>query len=311
MISVGNNKPLTTAMPNVEANKTSNPQNDGYKRITKGQIKDILATPQVMRSDCYLVSTLKSLAKSRHGKQMLKNSIKTSPDGDTFEIQFKKYGENGNYGVQNDNAYKASTGRHQFNPTGAVERATNELVQDKTSSKPILLRMFAPLFCEETPVECNLASVYMENLTGKKPISIGDDCLLPLSHKKEEATKLLDEIGDKPMNKHSFVAGSKLAGTKDGIGSMHYYVVKKVDKDKKEVHLVNPRYVDLSKGTIEKDIETDMIDELPSNTEMANEILNQTKDNLKKMPKVYKLSYEQFMKNFRSLVGYFDEKGQK
>ena len=284
----------------------TNPAETGYKKITGGQIKDILATPQVTRSDCYLVSTLKALAKSRIGKQMLKQSIKTSEDGDTFEVTFNKYDKDNSYKVHKDEKYNTVTSRHQFNPTGAVETATNFVVQDRKDSKPTIIRTFAPLFCADSPVECNLASVYMETLTGRKPVSLGDDSLLSLNSKKEEAEKLLDKIGDVTMNKHSFVAGSKLMNTRDGIGKMHYYVIKKVDKDKKEVHLINPRYVDLTKGTAEKDFEIDL-----KNDGCSEKDIQKSKDKVNNMPKVYKLSYEQFMNNFRSIVGYFDDKISK
>lgn len=311
MISVGN-PTMVSMMPmnkekDVEARTVAtNPSESGYKKITGGQIKDILATPQVTRSDCYLISTLKALAKSRLGKQLLKQSIKTSADGDTFEITFNKYDKNNTYKVQNDEQYNIVTSRHQFNPTGAVETATNFVVQDRKDSKPAIIRTVAPLVCADSPVECNLASVYMETLTGRKPVSLGDDSLLSLNSKKEEAIELLDKIGDKTMNKHSFVAGSKLMNTKDGIGKMHYYVIKKVDKDKKEVHLVNPRYVDLKKGTAEKDFETDLkIDGCDEQD------IQKAKDKVNNMSKVYKLSYEQFMSNFRSIVGYFDDKVSK
>ncbi len=309
MISVGNPS-IAPIMPVNNGKKedttrtvATNPSETGYKKITGGQIKKILATPQVTRSDCYLVSTLKALAKSRIGKQMLKQSIKTSADGDTFEVTFNKYDKDNTYTVQKDKKYDITTSRHQFNPTGAVETATNFVIQDRRDSKPAIIRTFAPLFCADFPVECNLASVYMETLTGKKPVSIGDDSLLSLNSKKEEAVELLDKIGDTKMNKHSFVAGSKLMNTKDNIGAMHYYVIKKVDKDKKEVHLINPRYVDLTKGTAEKDFEIDL-----KNDGCNDKDIQYSKNKVNNMPKVYKLSYEQFMNNFRSIVGYFDNK---
>jgi len=312
MISVGNPalspiKPAGSKKDNENAVSHSLEASDSsatkYKKITGGQIKNILSTPQVIRSDCYLVSTLKALAKSRIGKQMLKQSIKTSADGDTFEVTFNKYNQDNIYRVQKDKKYDVITGRHQFNPTGAVETATNSVIQDRKDSKPAIIRTFAPLFYADVPVECNLASVYMEALTGKKPVALGDDSLLSLNTKKEEAVKLLDKIGDTTMNKHSFVAGSKLMNTKDGIGKMHYYVIKKVDKDKKEVHLVNPRYVDLTKGSAEKDFEIDL-----KNYGCSDKDIQYAKNKVNNLQKVYKLSYEQFMNNFRSIVGYFDDK---
>lgn len=282
----------------------SKPSTSGFKKITGGQIDDIKKTPQVTRSDCYLVSSLKALAKSGFGKKMLKESIKTNADGDTFEIQFKKYDDKNSYQIPKTETYTNVSGRSRFNPIGAVEHASNTLYQDKFSSKPAYVRAFTSVATDGMPLEYNIASYFMKNLTGKEPIALGDESLLSLSSKKEEATALLDKIGDLPMNRHSFVAGSKLMGTKDNIGSMHYYVIKKVDKDKKEVHLVNPRYVDMTKENSEKEFEIDMRnDGVTDDAEMAK-----LKDKVKNMPKVYKLSYDQFMNNFRSIVGYFDEK---
>lgn len=313
MISVGNPIASPTMSNTVKPKepetqtKAKNPAETGYKKITGGQIKEILATPQIVRSDCYLVSTLKSLAKSRMGKQMLKQSIKTSQDGDSFEVTFNKYDKNNTYRVEKDEKYNVVSGRTKLNPTGAVETATNFVVQDRKDVKPALIRIFGPLCCGESPIEGNLASKYMEALTGRKPISLGDDSLRPLSSKKEEATKLLDDIGSQTMNHHSFVAGSKLMNTKDGIGTMHYYVINKVDKNKKEVYLVNPRYVDFTKGTSKEDFDND----LKNDGMKDSKYLEKQRNKLKEMPKVYKLSYDQFMNNFRSIVGYFDDKVMK
>ena len=315
MISVGYNPAMQTSaqnssQPEVKEHseealypKLSNPTKDGFKKITGGQINDIKKTPQVTRSDCYLVSSLKALAKSGFGKQMLKNSIKTSADGDTFEVQFNKYDGKNSYKISPSTSYEVVSGRSRFNPIGAVEHASNCLYQDKFSSKPAYVRAYSSVTMQGIPLEYNLASYFMKNLTGKDPISLGDESLRSLSSKKEEATALLDKIGDYPINRHSFVAGSKLCGTKDGIGTMHYYVIKGVDKKKKEVHLVNPRYVDFSKDGVEKEFEVDLL-----NDGCPREQLEQNKNSVKNMPKVYKLSYDQFLNNFRSMVGYFDEK---
>ncbi len=300
MISVG----YTSTSQDVNANNYNGPKSEyseGYKKITKGQIKDILATPQLMRSDCYLVSTLKALAKSGFGKQMLKQSIKTSPDGDTFEVRFNKYDRDNVYSISNGDKYEVATGRSRFNPTGSVETATSDVIQDQKDAKPLYLRLFG----YSNPLEGNLASVYMETLTGKKPISIGDDGILPLSSKKSETIQLLDKIGSMPMNHHSFVAGSKMMNCHDGIGKMHYYVIKKVDSDKKEVHLVNPRYVDLSDNESLEELKNDLKNERVSDKEIK------VQDDIEKMPKVIKLDYDKFMDNFRSIVGYFDEKTSK
>lgn len=301
MISVG----YTSTSQDVNANNYNGPKSEyseGYKKITKGQIKDILATPQLMRSDCYLVSTLKALAKSGFGKQMLKQSIKTSPDGDTFEVRFNKYDRDNVYSISNGDKYEVATGRSRFNPTGSVETATSDVIQDQKDAKPLYLRLFG----YSNPLEGNLASVYMETLTGKKPISIGDDGILPLSSKKSETIQLLDKIGSMPMNHHSFVAGSKMMNCHDGIGKMHYYVIKKVDSDKKEVHLVNPRYVDLSDNESLEELKNDLKNERVSDKE-----IKEVQDDIEKMPKVIKLDYDKFMDNFRSIVGYFDEKTSK
>lgn len=307
MISVG--YPLISPNINTKAeNKSRNYRDpkseysEGYKKITKGQIKDILATPQLMRSDCYLVSTLKALAKSGFGKQMLKQSIKASPDGDTFEVRFNKYDKDNIYSVSSGDKYEVATGRSRFNPTGSVETATSDVIQDRRDAKPLYLRIFG----YSNPLEGNLASVYMEALTGVKPISIGDDSILSLSSKKEETTELLDKIGSMSMNHHSFVAGSKLMNCHDGIGSSHYYVVKDVDSKKKEVHLINPRYVDLSKKDVLEEFKKDL-----KNDSCTEKEINEMQDKVENMPKVIKLDYDKFMKNFRSIVGYFDDKLSK
>ena len=307
MISVG----YTSTSQDVNTNTQNKARNykdpkseytEGYKKITKGQIKDILATPQLMRSDCYLVSTLKALAKSGFGKQMLKQSIKTSPDGDTFEVRFNKYDKDNIYSVNSGDKYEVATGRTRFNPTGSVETATSDVIQDRKDAKPLYLRLFG----YSNPLEGNLASVYMESLTGKKPVSIGDEGVLPLSSKRKKVTELLDKIGSMPMNHHSFVAGSKMINCHDGIGKMHYYVIKKVDSDKKEVHLVNPRYVDLSKKEALEEFNADL-----KNDNYKDIEISYMQHDVENIPKVIKLDYDKFMNNFRSIVGYFDDKLSK
>ena len=308
MISVG----YTSTSQDVNTNTQNKARNykdpkseytEGYKKITKGQIKDILATPQLMRSDCYLVSTLKALAKSGFGKQMLKQSIKTSPDGDTFEVRFNKYDKDNIYAVKNDVRYEVVTGRTKLNPTGSVETATSGVIKDKSDAKPWYLRTFG----YDSYLEGNLASVYMETLTGKKPINIGDDSISPLSSANKELTvQLLDKIGSMPMNRHSFVAGSKMMNCHDGIGKRHYYVIKKVDSDKKEVHLINPRYVDLSKKEALEEFNADL-----KNDNYKDIEISYMQHDVENIPKVIKLDYDKFMDNFRSIVGYFDEKTSK
>ena len=217
------------------------PQKDEFKRITKGQIRDIKKYPQFARSDCYLVASLKSLAKSGFGQQMLKNSVSSNQDRTAFNVQFKHYenSDKDTYNVhKNDEnssiAFEVATGRPDFRTIGAVEKATSDMNGEKSDAKPWYLKVFNKY---GTNLEGNQASYFMRNLTGVEPISIGDEGLMSLSHSnKEQATKLLDKIGEFPMNRHSFVAGSKIMGTKN-VGSSHYYVLNKVDNKEKKVYL--------------------------------------------------------------------------
>ena len=223
----------TVSNPNVTLN--SQPQQDEFKRITKGQINDIKKYPQFARSDCYLVASLKALAKSGFGKQMLKNSISSNQDKTSFNVQFKRYkaDEKNTYNVNrnseyNAEAYEVATGRPDFRTIGAVEKATSDINGEKSSTKPWYIRTFGKY---DTNLEGNEANYFMYNLTGVKPISLGDSGLKSLSSaNKEEAIKLLDKIGELPMNRHSFVCGSKIFGTKN-VGKSHYYILNKVDNN--------------------------------------------------------------------------------
>ena len=285
---------------NKQYNIKNQPEKDEFKRITKSQIKDILVTPQIARSDCYLISSLKALAKSGFGKKLLKKSITSNGDHTEYKVEFNKYdkSENASYKIKENEEYKNVTGRNDFNITGAVENSTNKLICEKSDAKPSYLRLFSK-FVYDTKFEGNLASVFMKNLTGKDPISVGDKGVLPLSLSNKEATvKLLDEIGNLPIDKHSFVAGSRLLKTSEEIGKTHYYVVKKVDNKKKEVHLVNPRYTDFAK----KDWE-ESFDKTFKQKGLTDEQIKAKKEKLKKDNDIC-LSYEKFMDNFRSLVGY-------
>ena len=303
---------LPEDLPFPQAKKTSmqtQPQKDEFKRITKGQINDIKKYPQFGRSDCYLVASLKSLAKSGFGKQMLKNSVSSNQDKTSYNVEFKRYADDAkntynanNKDYNNTLAYVVATGRPTFNSLGAIEKATSDINGDKSSTKPWVLRAFGKY---DTNLEGNLASYFMKNLTGVDPINIGDNGLRSLaSANKEKATKLLDKIGEYPMNRHSFVCGSKVMGT-EKVGTSHYFVLNKVDNKEKKVYLRNPRYADISKPEV-KDYIVDSC-KLSSN-------LN-TKKRIDEVIKMYEsdekqicLTYDEFMNDFRSIVGYFDKK---
>ena len=294
---------------NASVSMQTQPQNDEFKRITKGQIRDIKKYPQFARSDCYLVASLKSLAKSGFGKQMLKNSVSSNQDRTAFNVQFKRYEntDKDTYNVhKNDEdssiAFEVATGRPDFRTIGAVEKATSDMNGEKSDAKPWYLKVFNKY---GTNLEGNQASYFMRNLTGVEPISIGDEGLMPLSYKnKEKATKLLDKIGEFPMNRHSFVAGSKIMGTKN-VGSSHYYVLNKVDNKEKKVYLRDPRYSDLSQEDMQQYIKDSCkIDSRIDTEKKAQKAI----DKAKSKPKEICLSYDDFMKDFRSIVGYFDKK---
>ncbi len=285
------------------------PQKDEFKRITKGQIRDIKKYPQFARSDCYLVASLKSLAKSGFGQQMLKNSVSSNQDRTAFNVQFKHYenSDKDTYNVhKNDEnssiAFEVATGRPDFRTIGAVEKATSDMNGEKSDAKPWYLKVFNKY---GTNLEGNQASYFMRNLTGVEPINIGDEGLMSLSHSnKEQATKLLDKIGEFPMNRHSFVAGSKIMGTKN-VGSSHYYVLNKVDNKEKKVYLRDPRYSDLSQEDMQQYIKDSCkIDSRIDTEKKAQKAI----DKAKSKPKEICLSYDDFMKDFRSIVGYFDKK---
>ena len=297
----------TVSNPNISLN--SQPQQDEFKRITKGQINDIKKYPQFARSDCYLVASLKSLAKSGFGQQMLKNSISSNQDKTSFNVQFKRYenDEKNTYNVnRNDEhssvAYEVATGRPDFRTIGAVEKATSDINGEKSSTKPWYIRTFGKY---NTNLEGNEANYFMYNLTGVKPISLGDSGLRSLSSaNKEEATRLLDKIGELPMNRHSFVCGSKIYGTKN-VGKSHYYILNKVDNKEKKVYLRDPRYADVNKADMQEYIKDccDITDGLRDSI-----ATQQTINEIKGKQKNLCLSYDDFMKDLRSIVGYFDKK---
>lgn len=264
-------------------------QNPTYRKITKGQLGQIHSTPQQNLSDCYLVASLKALAKSNFGEKMLKNSIQ-SADGKVYKIRFNKFGDE-TYLEKFDSAYKNNSQRKNFNIMGAVESAFKQLLERHSSAKPFFLRF-------SKSIENNTASKFMEVLTGKKPISLGDNCIGSLNRTPKKAVALLDAIADKPMDKHSFVAGSNLFITEKGVADQHYFVIKKVDKAKKKVYLMNPRYTELNS----KEDYREYVENVSCKSQKSFNTL------MEKLPreKVLCLDYDKFMKNFRSIVGYFE-----
>lgn len=227
-----------------------------YESINKGY--------QILH-DCYLVSSLKALNKTKFGRQMLSSSIKKSAHvGEAFEIKFNGLKHANKFLVEELGNYQKVWWRKDFTVIGAIEYATDRMIKHHPHLKSIFSRLFSP-FAKR--FEYNKANLFLEKFTGKKPLQLGDNGILPLSCRKKKALSLLKKISETPQDNHSFVTATLIDGCSNGIADNHYYVIAGVDMNSKKVKLGNPRI-------------PHALTEVPFNS---------------------------YMRNFRSIVGYFEE----
>lgn len=198
--------------------------------------------------DCYLVTSLNALSRSKNGRKILQNNI--AKDCDNYRVRFQNINDKVEDFFVNEKEIEDLTLVDKFlnpieldfpkNPIiSAVEIAMNKMLTKYPDKKPLSSRLFE---CSEK-FEYNRPSNFLEWFTGKKPISINEASLrMSLRSKKKEAVELLEQIGETEDN-NSFVIGSGHNFIK-GITNWHCYTIEKIDLKNRTVTIFDNKYRD-------------------------------------------------------------------
>lgn len=204
----------------------------------------ILRTPVQHFSDCYLVSSIGALARSKDGSKILRQNILRHYDG--FQVNFRNLnGVKESYSasaqeianhISYDKYYNDVVHEFEQHPiVKAVEIAMGKLLKKHPSKKTLVCRLTR---CQER-FEYNKPSNFMDMFTGKKPFVLNEDGFkMTLKKKKDEAVDLFERI-DKDNN-FSIVAGTGL-GSREGLTSVHCYIVEGVNSGNKYIQIFDCR----------------------------------------------------------------------
>ncbi len=183
-------------------------------------------------SDCYLVSSVGALARSKNGRKTLRNNIRYNQNKQYYEIHFLDWKKQKKdiFVSQKEMSNIVLTDKFAnplkltspHNPIiQAIECSMNKLIKSCPSVKPLFCRLASSV----EPFEYNISSNFMKMFTGVKPISINEKTLRKnLTHHKESVLELFDRMKD---NNFSFIAGTS-KGTRK-FCAWHCYSIEKVD----------------------------------------------------------------------------------
>ncbi len=195
-------------------------------------------------SDCYLISSVSALARSKDGQKILSQNI--SRRGDGFRIRFQNVDEHRlEYLVTQediqrliplDKYYNEAIITCPQNPIiKAIEVAMNKLLKEHPDKKPFVSRLAR---CHEK-FEYNKPSNFLEIFTGQKPIILNEGGLrMSLTHDKDKAIELLERI-DK-ADDFAFIAGTGLKDQK-GFAKVHCFAIEGVNTENQYLQVYESR----------------------------------------------------------------------
>lgn len=216
-----------------------------YRQLNNKEIKELGNAAQIF-SDCYLVSSLRALAKTAAGQDILKHNIKISENfgEQNFKINFPYNNYKDIFITQDEiKSLKLTNKYHEtISPEKtshpilrAVEIAMNKLISDNPLTKPFICRL---VNCNEK-FEYNFASNFMEIFTGKKPYSLNEKTLyMSLKNNKNAAYNLFKRLGEE--GNFNFIAGTGWP-LKHYLAFNHCYLVDNVDLQKQSINILEPR----------------------------------------------------------------------
>lgn len=197
------------------------------KPITPQQIAS-LSTAQQYFHDCYLLSSLGILSRSKKGQKILQNNITTN--GKDFNIKFKNVnGKAEDYFISESeiNNLEYIDSKPIFsNPSipivKSVELAMNKLIKKHPFQKPLICRALET----QERFEYNKPSRFLELFTGQKPITLNESSLrMSLMSKLRDAGDLIMKIWEDEDS--AFMLGTGVHFGK--LPSWHCFDITKVD----------------------------------------------------------------------------------
>lgn len=239
-------------------------------------------------SDCYLISSLEALSKSKEGRKILFQNIRKTDiqiklkdfsediigsetgqikfDLSIFKIIFNNINnkkEAFTVGLKELNKYFGIYHKQKNHLVYAMKMAMQKLIEKHPTRKPLISRIANPF---KMKFEYNKPSNFLRMFTGKEPIVVGEsDINFNLKKYKDKIFPLLEKMGKTPKENYSFVVGTGIKGyTKTK--SWHCLVIEHVNIKDRTVTVKNKR----------------------SNAKQS-------------------MSFDDFLKKFKYLVGYFNE----
>ena len=209
------------------------------KPITPQQIAS-LSTAQQYFHDCYLLSSLGILSRSKKGQKVLKKNITTN--GKDFNIKFNNVnGKVEDYFVSEqeiNNLKMKEFGKEipiENSPiVKAVELAMNKLIKRHPFEKPLVCRFLET----QERFEYNKPSNFLKLFTGITPETINESSLS--MSLLDKITKSIDTLKKIANDKDStFIAGTGLSF--DGLPSWHCYGITKVDIQNNKFYVFDHR----------------------------------------------------------------------
>ena len=195
--------------------------------ITPHQIES-LATAQQHFHDCYILSSLGILSRSKKGQKILQNNITTN--GHDFNIKFQNVnGKAEDYFISEEEIHNLKFKDKKNNLQDlhcpivkSVELAMNKLIKNHPFQKPPLYRAMKT----QQPFEYNKPSRFLELFTGQKPITLNESSLrMTLMSKLSEAGDLMMKIWEDKDS--AFIIGTGIHLGK--LPSWHCFDITKVD----------------------------------------------------------------------------------
>ena len=218
--------------------------------ITEKEI-DSLSSAKQHFSDCYIMSTLDTLSKTKNGRKCIKEHI-VRDDLNPFLINCYLYTPNGEklkYSIPSNAVVSGYEKLYKYQPNELIRTVDISVgeYEKKYKAKPWICR-FTDDF-KTYSFENSLPSLFMTMITGIKPtLNIAEtDFNIDLSSKKDEVMKLFERM-DKDKN-HSLVIGTGLKML-DG-SSWHVYVLEDVNLANNTITVKNKR------GNIKKTLNID------------------------------------------------------
>lgn len=258
-----------------------------FHRLKNNDINSLRTALQEY-SDCYLISSLEALSKSKEGRKILFQNIKktnveiklkdfsddiTDSTTGTFKFNlnvFKIIFNNINdkkeaftIGLKELNKYFNIYSKQKNHLVYAMKMAMQKLIEKHPTKKPLISRIANPF---KMKFEYNKPSNFLRMFTGKEPIVVGEsDINLNLKKYKDIVFPILEKMGATPKENYSFVVGTGIKGyTKTK--SWHCLVIEHVNGKDKIVTVKNKR----------------------ANAKQS-------------------MSFDDFLKKFKYIVGYFNE----